>query len=279
MTVVISFITIINTPCLAQSLTYQDLKFVMEHSVEDADNYLSKKDFLYYRTENEENRDCKTIFWSLNRDSYSNRAVAFISKYCFEPNNGFVWCQLGDRKSFDNIKSSCRALKFRQSTTEIDTLGSLCTTYQNDKYNIEFCSGLNSGTNRNDYTITLSIKKKTQKKVNAIKIYANQKCTLVGNLQLQLFYGAPNFGEDTLTDEKEYSYILNLENPILFLDSELGSGEWETVTKIQVITNRMNLANFINKKVIITCTLVAAHTGHHHAPAITWELFDINLSQ
>jgi len=251
----------------------------MEHSVEDADNYLSKKDFLYYKTENEENRDCKTMFWSLNRNSYSNRAVAFISKYCFEPNKGFVLYQLGDRKSFDNIKSSSKALNFRQSNTEIDSLGSLCTTYENDKYNIEFCSGLNTGNNRNEYTITLSIKKKRQKILNAIKIYANQKCTLVGNLQLQLFYGAPNFGEDTLTDEKEYSYILNLQKPILFLDSELGSGEWEPVTKIHVITNSMDLANFINKKVIITCTLVAAHTGHHHAPAITWELFDVKLAQ
>ena len=266
---------------LSQNLTYQDMKYLLEHEIEDADNYISKKGFLYHRTEENNNGDCKTMFWSFDRNTSNNRAVAFISKYCFVANSGFIWYQLGDRKTFDNIKSYCKSSGFKQSTTETDKEGSLCTTYDGEKFKIQFCSGLNTGTNKNIYTITLSHKPKPQKVITGNKIEANQKCILRGTLIQELFYGPPNFGEDTLTDKKVYSFILVLAKPILFLDSELGSGKWETINKIHVFDSNdsIDLLPFINKKVIITCSLAAAHTAYHNAPAITWDLFDIKLAE
>lgn len=265
---------------LSQNLKYQDIKYLLEHEIEDADNYISQKGFLFHRTEESSNGDCKTMFWSFERNISNNLSVAFISKYCFVANSGSISYQLGDRKTFDGIKSYCKSSDFKHTTTETDKEGSLCTTYESVKYKIQFCSGLNNGTNKNVYIIRLSHKPKPQKVITGNKIEANQKCIIKGTLKKELFYGPPNFGEDTLIDKKNYSFILVLEKPILLLDSELGSGKWETVTKIHVFDSNdsIDLSFFINEKVKITCSLAASHTAYHNAPAITWDLFDIKLA-
>jgi hypothetical protein len=265
--------------CTGQNLTFADIKFVIEHNVEDVDNYVAKKGFLYYKTE-EDSSDCKTMEWSCDRNAHNNLASAFLIKYCFESNKGLVWYQCGNRMTFDKIKSFCISSGFKHSNTKADKLGALCTTLESIDYEIEFCSEIDEKTNLNVYTISLSRKPKPAKRITGNYIEAHQMCKITGMLKEELYYGSPNFGEDTLTDEKEYCYILHLQKPIFFMDSELGSGEWEAVYKIQILKDNVtNISDFINKKVTITCSLSTGITGHHHAPAITWVLFDIKLAE
>jgi hypothetical protein len=113
------------------------------------------------------------------------------------------------------------------------------------------------------------------------RIEENRKCTLSGKLAKQLFYGPPNYGQDPLNDAKEYSFILRLSSPILFLDHDFGSGGWDTVKFIDVlpVNDKISLSEFDDSEIDISCTLVHSQNGHHHAPAITWQVFDVEKKQ
>lgn len=121
------------------------------------------------------------------------------------------------------------------------------------------------------------------------KVDANQKATFSGTLQFEMFYGAPGFGEDTTMDEKEPTYILHLSKPFLFRDTALLSGldtrmdtvAYDTISTIHVrfypesTIAGNNLRTLVGKKVTMECTLYGAITGHHHAPAITEQVYSI----
>lgn len=121
-----------------------------------------------------------------------------------------------------------------------------------------------------------------------IKVDVIQKANFSGTLKCEMFYGAPGFGEDTTIDEKEPAYILHLDNPILFRDTILAndfgvsidSCTYDIVNTIQIRVDQSNpyaknLKNKIGKKITLSCTLYGAHTGHHHAPALTEKVFAI----
>ena len=119
-------------------------------------------------------------------------------------------------------------------------------------------------------------------------ININQRVSLSGTLKYEAFYGAPGFGEDTINDSKEPTYILHLSKAIHFSDSSLegsidqsaNTPKFETVESIQIGEidgDEMNSALQKNKdkNIIIECTLYGAVDGHDHAPAITDKVFSI----
>lgn len=142
----------------SQNLALSDLKYLLEHDVESADTYITAKGFKYHEAQKGENGDCDAMIWSFDRDVNNDRAVSFIAKNCYEANYGFIWYQLGDKAAFDRIKNNCKSLGFKLTKTETSPFKDLCTTFENTKYKIQFCSGLNEGTNKNSYTITLKLK-------------------------------------------------------------------------------------------------------------------------
>lgn len=123
-----------------------------------------------------------------------------------------------------------------------------------------------------------------------IKVDVVQKATFSGILQYEMFYGAPGFGEDTTSDEKEPAYILHVDQPFLFRDTilagdsgvSLDSCTYDTVKTIQIRVDPQsnpyakNLKNMVGKQITLTCTLYGAHTGHHHAPALTEKVYAIS---
>ena len=113
-------------------------------------------------------------------------------------------------------------------------------------------------------------------KIEVPLIYANDTCVMIGVLRYKLFYGSPGFGEDTAADAKEYSFILELEHPVTLIDTSFGGPDTTTIEKVHVMGHdyKDQLVQFINKRIGLKCTLVPAHTGHHHAPAITWNLVE-----
>ena len=144
--------------CFSQKLNYFDLKYLFEHSVDEANDYIIKKGFEFHKTESEEDGINKTMTWSFERDTYTDRAKSFIAKYKFEANTGFIWYQLDDIKTVDQIKTYCKSIGFKLINSEIDLFGSLCSTYESSAFTIQFCSGRDSKSNRNSYTITFDNK-------------------------------------------------------------------------------------------------------------------------
>jgi len=153
-----SFVFLLSYESYSQNLTFNDLKYLLEHNVESSDTYITKKGFKYHKAQKSENDDCDAMIWSFDRNTNNDRAQAFIAKYCYEASLGFIWYQLGEQTTFDKIKEYCKSRGFRLTKTETSPFNDLCSTFENTKYKIEFCSGLEKNTNRNSYTITLKLK-------------------------------------------------------------------------------------------------------------------------
>lgn len=153
-----SFVILLSIESYSQNLTFNDLKYLLEHNVESSDTYITKKGFKYHEAQKSENDFCDAMIWSFDRNTYNDRAQAFIAKNCYEANLGFIWYQLSDQTTFDKIKEHCKSMGFRLTKTETSKFNDLCSTFENTKYEIKFCSGLEKNTNRNSYTITLNLK-------------------------------------------------------------------------------------------------------------------------
>jgi len=121
-------------------------------------------------------------------------------------------------------------------------------------------------------------------------VEVGQRTLVKGMLKYETFYGAPGFGEDTLVDNREPTFILHLNRPILFRDTTLCGSDilsvcpYDTIKQIQVLTGAQrvertkDLSYLANREVTIECTLFGAHNGHHHAPALTETIFSIKES-
>ncbi len=141
-----------------QNLTFGDLKYLFENDVETADSYILKKGFRYHEAQKGENGNCDAMFWSYDRNTSNNRASSFVAKNCYDAKNGFIWYQFGDNPTFEGLKAYCKSIGMKPTKTETSYFNDLCTTYENSKYKIKFCSGLNTGTNLNEYYINFQEK-------------------------------------------------------------------------------------------------------------------------
>jgi hypothetical protein len=142
----------------SQNLTYNDLKYLFENNIDDSNDYILKKGFEFHKTETDANTENNSMIWSYKRNNDNDKAVAFISKYKFIANSGFVWYQFNDVNIMNQIKTYCKSIGFKLKNSEIDKFNSFCSTYENPRFTIEFCSGISEQTNRNTYTITFDNK-------------------------------------------------------------------------------------------------------------------------
>ena len=100
--------------------------------------------------------------------------------------------------------------------------------------------------------------------------YQPQKSSIEGKLITSMEYGPPNYGENPETDEKEYPYILVLDEPIdVIADKskdpmEIGYSE---VSEIQLAVGQDDyekIDQLVGKRIKVEGSLFYAHTGHHH---------------
>jgi uncharacterized protein DUF4431 len=96
--------------------------------------------------------------------------------------------------------------------------------------------------------------------------------TLHGTLTSKVYFGPPGYGEDTLADEKERTYVLVLDKGIAIQQpkKDLSDGynaAIGNVTHIQLL-NQESLDKYLNKTVSVTGTLFGAQTGHHHTDVL-----------
>jgi hypothetical protein len=104
--------------------------------------------------------------------------------------------------------------------------------------------------------------------------YEPSKTTLKGILVKRMYYGAPNYGENPETDEKEYVYLLKLEKPIK-VTAKKGDKENTTLTDIQEIqlvatgkNDKQRLKEALNKEIRLQGMLFSAITGHHYTKVL-----------
>lgn len=142
----------------SQELTFNDLKYLLEHDIEAADSYITTKGYRYHEAQKGKNGSCDAMFWSYGRNITDNAAIAIIAKTCFDAYEGFIWCQFNDNVTIEKIKNYCKSIDFKLIKTEIDDFGGLETFYENPKYEIKFGSGLHTRSNLNIYFITLNLK-------------------------------------------------------------------------------------------------------------------------
>lgn len=101
---------------------------------------------------------------------------------------------------------------------------------------------------------------------------------IIGKIANEEFYGAPGFGENPATDQKETQYLLLLEKPVNVNGvnvSEDDSDDESTrtrkaVSKIQLLydKNIIDMGRYLGNTVRLTGTFFGAHTGHHHTEVV-----------
>lgn len=93
---------------------------------------------------------------------------------------------------------------------------------------------------------------------------------LEGTLITKLYYGVPNYGENPETDQKEYPYILVLDEPIKVKLSSYTDDSRETIeiSEIQLVPIEKNIQEYISQNldeyIKIQGSFFRAMTGHHH---------------
>jgi hypothetical protein len=88
-----------------------------------------------------------------------------------------------------------------------------------------------------------------------------------------MFYGQPNYGEDTATDAKEIGFYLEPAAPLCTsggIDPEVDVPQ-QGVELVQLVLDSAGYAalqTHLGTTVALEGTLFARYTGHHHAPLL-----------
>jgi hypothetical protein len=103
--------------------------------------------------------------------------------------------------------------------------------------------------------------------------YGPSVVTISGKLEQHTFPGLPNYEDTKKGDEPEKGFYVSLLSPIC-VSGEASSGvayPQSNVTSVQLLLNQIgydNLRPLLGKTVTVSGSLLAAHTGHHHAPLL-----------
>lgn len=110
--------------------------------------------------------------------------------------------------------------------------------------------------------------------INKTDYAYHETVVITGKLSIETFFGAPGFGENPATDEKEEEYLLLLEKPINVIGPETPAGDSEeskyNITKIQLLYNKdsIDMGRYLGSSVVLTGDFFGAHTGHHHTDVV-----------
>lgn len=103
--------------------------------------------------------------------------------------------------------------------------------------------------------------------------YGPDTVRLTGRVERHMYYGAPNYGEDTAHDEKEVGFYLGLRSPVCAAGGEEQSlGEpHRGVRRVQLVLDSAGYARLrphLGQTVTLRGTLFPEHTAHHHTPIL-----------
>jgi hypothetical protein len=92
-----------------------------------------------------------------------------------------------------------------------------------------------------------------------------------GRLVRRMYYGAPNFGEDTATDEKEIYFYLELPAEVCTMERDEVDNARQHVRLVQLVLDSAGYERLrprLKQNVTLRGTLFASFDGHHHAPLL-----------
>lgn len=143
MSIVLPTLFITNTT-VAQKLSFNDLKYIFQHDLENVNTYLAKREFFFFNTEKRDDNYLNSTAWSCKKHrnvSTDTEPYAFVRKISNNANEGEVAYQLvKDVDNCESIKTFCKNVGFKLIKTETDENKNLCFTYSDLKYKIQFCS-------------------------------------------------------------------------------------------------------------------------------------------
>ena len=93
---------------------------------------------------------------------------------------------------------------------------------------------------------------------------------LRGILQIRVFFGPPNYGDNPNTDSRETQAVLFLTKAICTVKDE-GSDDTNEANQFEltlVPNQKVRLSGLAGRSVIVSGKLFGAHTGHHHTPLL-----------
>jgi hypothetical protein len=122
--------------------------------------------------------------------------------------------------------------------------------------------------------VSLSGTRASQLEPAGCRSYEPAVVTLHGSLIRKTFPGPPNYSDIHKGDTAETYFLLNLDSPICLnadrSDPDLHPSQKNVRTVQLVFEDGMyeRVKPLLGKKVVASGSLFAAHTGHHHTPAL-----------
>lgn len=100
--------------------------------------------------------------------------------------------------------------------------------------------------------------------------YDQNDTYLTGTVELRIFFGPPNFGEDPETDSKETQALLKLDQPICVIEDYKKHQEAEiNQTEITLAPHgSISLSKYAGKRIRVKGNLYHSDSGHHHTSVL-----------
>jgi hypothetical protein len=103
--------------------------------------------------------------------------------------------------------------------------------------------------------------------------YAPDTVRISGTLARHMYYGAPGYGENPKTDQKEIGFYLDLRSSVCTIaggdDIDVAK---RNIKRIQLVLDGQadfdRLRPFLGRRVTLRGTLFGASSGHHHTPVL-----------
>jgi len=156
LSVLIGFL-FINLNVVSQNLSFVDIKYLYEHSIDNCDSYLASKKYYFMKSEEAKDGEvCASTTWAYKRNNINNKATSFIVKTCDEANIGLIFYQFSNNTELEKIKTACKNQGFKFVKKSTSPYGTIWFTYESSKYRIEFGSGLDDDNNINVYMVSFN---------------------------------------------------------------------------------------------------------------------------
>ncbi|MFZ1873882.1 MAG: DUF4431 domain-containing protein [Chania sp.] len=88
--------------------------------------------------------------------------------------------------------------------------------------------------------------------------------SLSGIVEIRVFFGSPNYGEDPATDGRDIQGLLFLDKPICTVGEDYNEAEKDQIEVTLIPNGSLNLSDFAGQHVTVSGSLSHADNGHHN---------------
>lgn len=222
----------------AQKLSLTDLtNLCNQRNWEDVNQSLISKRFTYYESEKGNSNKYSTITWSFNKNSYSDKAEAWLYLYTYEDQPNKISYSVFNKESYSLIQNSIKSAGFNLTDSKILD-NEIISTYGNSNYILKISTKKRTDNDWDTnsltaYTITLIKKSGIYDSDNGLKTesYSNGQLYSEYNLINGKKHGPVKFLHRNGNLRKTGNYINGLENGVSKEFDEDGNLEVEVLVR------------------------------------------------